>query len=225
MKEEVPMEPDTEKQCTRCKMVKLIVDFAPRKNRKNRPNSQCRKCGAERAKESYLKNTKECLEKSKTFFKNNPDYGRKRYASNPKFYIDKCRDWQSKNRQKIRDYQNNRYKTDPNYRLGKLLRTRLIKALKRGSKTTSAIKLLGCTLDQFRAHLELKFSDGMTWSNMGKWEIDHISPCASFDLSDQIQLAECFSYKNLQPMWALDNRKKNSIVDGVKRYYYTNQNA
>jgi len=49
----------------------------------------------------------------------------------------------------------------------------------------------------------------MTWSNYGKgWHIDHIKPCASFDLSNPEQQKICFHYTNLQPLWAIDNIKK-----------------
>ena len=48
----------------------------------------------------------------------------------------------------------------------------------------------------------------MTWNNYGKWHIDHITPCAKFNLSipDEQQLS--FHYTNLQPLWAIDNQKK-----------------
>ena len=48
----------------------------------------------------------------------------------------------------------------------------------------------------------------MTRQNQGEWHIDHIKPCAAFDLTDPKQQKECFNYKNLQPLWAQDNIKK-----------------
>ena len=49
----------------------------------------------------------------------------------------------------------------------------------------------------------------MSWDNhgkgKGKWHIDHIRPCASFDLTDLEQQKECFNYSNLQPLWSEDN--------------------
>lgn len=42
----------------------------------------------------------------------------------------------------------------------------------------------------------------------GKWNIDHIKPCTKFDLSDPKQQEICFNYKNLQPLWAVDNIRK-----------------
>jgi len=50
----------------------------------------------------------------------------------------------------------------------------------------------------------------MSWDNYGYrgWHIDHIRPCASFDLTDPEQQRECFHYTNLQPLWWQDNLRK-----------------
>lgn len=52
----------------------------------------------------------------------------------------------------------------------------------------------------------------MTWENYGfyTWHIDHIRPCASFDLSDPEQQKICFNYKNMQPLWAHENLSKHA---------------
>ena len=52
----------------------------------------------------------------------------------------------------------------------------------------------------------------MNQKNQGRygWHIDHIKPCASFDLSDPKQQLKCFNYKNLQPLWAEENIKKSN---------------
>jgi hypothetical protein len=53
----------------------------------------------------------------------------------------------------------------------------------------------------------------MTRENHGLWHVDHIRPCASFDLTDPEQQAICFHYTNLQPLWAIDNIKKGARYD------------
>jgi hypothetical protein len=74
-------------------------------------------------------------------------------------------------------------------------------------------KLLGCSIEQLKQHLEKQFQSGMSWQNYGKWHVDHIKPCASFDLNNSTEQEVCFHYTNLQPLWAKDNlRKSDNII-------------
>lgn len=108
------------------------------------------------------------------------------------------------------EYYREKYHSDPTDRLRRNMRSRINEALKRDGafKNKTTLELLGCSLPDFRRHLEALFAEGMTWENRGTWHIDHIQPCASFDLMDPEQQAECFHYSNLQPLWAEDNLKK-----------------
>lgn len=100
-----------------------------------------------------------------------------------------------------------RKKTNINFRIICNLRGRIYHAVKYSSKSQKTITLLGCNLDELKIHLEKQFKEGMTWDNYGKngWHIDHIIPCAVFDMSDPIEQKQCFHYSNLQPLWAKDN--------------------
>ncbi len=99
------------------------------------------------------------------------------------------------------------------------LRTRIGDALRAANATKSArtLELLGASIEEVRAHLEAQFKLGMTWDNWSihGWHIDHIKPCASFDLTDPEQQKACFHYSNLQPLWAKDNLSKNDRLDWV----------
>ena len=113
-----------------------------------------------------------------------------------------------------RDYERRRYQEDEQWRICKILRARLSAIVKRGmgKKLGSTLELLGCSLEEFQAHIEAQWVDGMSWDNLGHvgdvWHIDHIKPCASFDLTDPAQQKACFHWSNLQPLWAADNQQK-----------------
>lgn len=87
------------------------------------------------------------------------------------------------------------------------LRRRLA-AIVNQTRLHTTLQLVGCTLMELRKHLERQFTKGMTWENYGKWHIDHIKPCAKFDLTKADQQQACFHYTNLQPLWAIDNLRK-----------------
>jgi hypothetical protein len=72
-------------------------------------------------------------------------------------------------------------------------------------KHGKTVELLGMTFAEFRPYIESLFKDGMSWENHGEWHLDHIKPCASFDLSKEEEQKKCFHYTNLQPLWAKDN--------------------
>jgi len=123
-------------------------------------------------------------------------------------------EWRKENRkilnEKHKEYEKNRKLTDAEFKLIKTLRSRLSRAIKRqkSNKCDTTIELLGCSISFLKIFLEAKFKEGMTWENHGKWHIDHIKPCASFNLLDEEEQKKCFHYTNLQPLWASENLSK-----------------
>jgi hypothetical protein len=112
-----------------------------------------------------------------------------------------------------------RYHKDTNYRIVVNMRTRMGHALRKYNdfkKDFKTLDILGCTIEELIKHLEAQFKDRMSWENYGfgndKWNIDHIIPCSSFDLTDPEQQKKCFHYTNLQPLWQLDNISKGAKV-------------
>lgn len=118
----------------------------------------------------------------------------------------------SKLTDEYRKYQNTYTKTkrslDINYRLRHNLRARLTRAIKNAQKSGSAIKDMGCSIEELKTHLESKFQNKMTWDNYGEWEIDHIKPLSSFDLSKREELLKACNFNNLQPLWKADHSIK-----------------
>jgi hypothetical protein len=86
-------------------------------------------------------------------------------------------------------------------------------------------ELIGCTVEFLMGYLEAKFIEGMTWENRGQWHVDHIMPCASFDLTKAEQRAICFHYTNLQPLWATDNIRKGDSVPAPLTHFVAKKNA
>tara|TARA_A100001515_G_scaffold17267_1_gene12432 strand:+ start:101 stop:1390 length:1290 start_codon:yes stop_codon:yes gene_type:complete len=121
-------------------------------------------------------------------------------------------------RKNVRKWQKKQPK-DTNYNISNALRRSIIGALKRQKirKHRKTEELLGTDRETARKHIESLFQPGMNWKNHGlghgKWHIDHIIPCASFDLKCPVQQLACCHYKNLQPLWAIDNIKKGAKLD------------
>lgn len=114
-------------------------------------------------------------------------------------------------RERLRAYEKKKWDTDMNFRIAGTLRRRMRNALKGLSKSASSERLLGCSIQDFRIYLESKFEDGMTWDNYGRfWEIDHIMPCAIFNLEDHGHQRRCFHFSNHQPLTVTDNRRKHT---------------
>jgi hypothetical protein len=107
-----------------------------------------------------------------------------------------------------RDYTANRYQKDVQFRLSRVLRSRLKHALNGNFKSGSAIGDLGCSIEYLKFWLECQFKPGMAWENYGEWQIDHIRPLSRFDLIDRKQLLIACNWCNLQPLWKADNIRK-----------------
>jgi hypothetical protein len=102
-------------------------------------------------------------------------------------------------------------KSDPCFRLKARVACHIWKALhlKAGQrKPERTVQLIGCSLEQFKLHIESQFKDGMTWANIGQWELDHIIPQSHFRLTKPEQRRQCFHWSNYQPLWRRDNRTK-----------------
>lgn len=108
-------------------------------------------------------------------------------------------------------YRNERLKRDPLFAAKEKLRRAVRSSFERikQSKPTNTEKLLGCSWEEAKNHIESLWAEGMSWENHGtgddKWQIDHIRPVASFA---EHELDQMNLISNLQPLWMKDNLLK-----------------
>jgi hypothetical protein len=111
------------------------------------------------------------------------------------------------------EYERERLDSDIQFKMTKYLRNRMRGALRRNQKSGSAVHDLGCSIEDLKLWLENQFQPGMTWENYGKeWQIDHIIPLSSVDLSDRKQFLKVCNWFNLQPLWAHENISKGDKI-------------
>jgi len=134
------------------------------------------------------------------------------WARHPQYFKTYATNYRKKNFLAMRAYRRS-YSKRPRVKIRLNLARRIWKVLNGTSKSQKTMDLVGCTIQDFMAHLESKFQKGMTWDNYGcgkgKWNMDHIVPCCVFDLTDPVEQKQCFHYTNLQPLWHIDNISKN----------------
>jgi len=147
-------------------------------------------------------------------------------------YVDEQRKYlRSNTSERHRKYMLTRRRKDPAFKLTMNLRSRVYRLLRKKSKSTYTLRLLGCSLGELMAHLESKFSDDMTWDNYGTlWHVDHIIPLASFDLTKPEHLRAACHWTNLQPLGAEENLKKQhkvseEIAADVEKYVFLVNNV
>lgn len=164
----------------------------------------------------------------------NPERARKmnrRWAEKPEnrqWLINYCKEWRRKNPEKSRAGKQSwrarnpdknrklgrdyywRHKNEPWHVVCRRTRARLVAAVsnRETNKYKNTMDLVGCDRNELVSHIQSTFSNGMSWDNYGSWEIDHVKPCASFDLTDLEQQRRCFHFTNLQALWSKENRSK-----------------
>lgn len=219
------------KICTKCDIPKDLIEFAKDKNFKDGHTAQCLACRRKHLRIYRINNREKVLASSRLSYRNNKEYYRIYYRANKEKYPSQNSEYHKQHYQKIKEkkilqsrnyrqenksilneksriYKKKRRATDIAYNILIRLRGRLYKAIRGLDKSATTKTLLGCSPQELIEYLELKFTDGMSWDRLSEIHIDHIIPCASFDLIDPEQQRQCFHYTNLQPLWAEDNFKK-----------------
>lgn len=194
------------KICGRCKKKKRADKFYFKIGSKQGLRFECKDCSSEMLKIICRTNEK---------YRERKEIRRKRYERTHK---KEMAEYRKKYMQGYKCRKNKllrqRRKTDPEFRILCALRSRIVGVIKKqsGIKAYKTIELTGCSVKNLMKHLESRFDNKMTWKNYGRkgWHIDHIKPCASFDLTKPEEQKKCFHYSNLRPLWWPDNLDKSS---------------
>lgn len=194
------------KTCTKCGEEKEFKEFYSHSRQKFGISSQCKIC----VNEYFINNEKKVKKYKHEYYLKNKKKSNKRTSA-----------YYKKNKQFIKKlqlkYQINRRKTDIRFRLMGSLRTRVNIAIKKGYKSLSTMMLIGCEIDYLMFHIQEQFTEGMSWDNygIGGWEIDHIKPLCLFNLKNKDEQRKALNYINLQPLWAIDNRRKHNKYENT----------
>lgn len=168
------------KKCNSCQEVLSFDHFTSNNGGRCNLRASCIKCEKLRKANYYIKNKDKVLLNKKNYFQQNKE------TINAKNTI----------------YQRNKYQNNKLHKL-KMNMSALIRHsmnrfnVKKGGKKTTM--LIGCSIEEFRTHLESQFNLNMTWNNYGShWSIDHICPCNQAQNGEELVKLQHFS--NLKPM-------------------------
>ena len=203
------------KLCTKCKIEKASKEFSIKNKSSDGFQSQCKECNKLSVKLWKFSNKDRERQNNLDWYSDNKEYQAKVsaiwYSKNSEKDKAKNKEWRSKNKDHISRTEKERRKNDTNFKIKTYLRTRIGNAIRNGCKGGSAVRDVGCSIDDLKKYLESKFQPGMTWDNWSRdeWHIDHVVPLCRFDLSDLEQFKIACHYSNLQPLWAKPNLSKN----------------
>lgn len=111
-----------------------------------------------------------------------------------------------------------RTKEDSAYMIERRYRSRVQQVLSyaasdyKPTKLRKSMDFLGCSLQDFKKHIEGKFQSGMSWEDNSSFVLDHIIPCAWFDFNIPEHQDICFHYTNLQPLTSKQNVRKSDKI-------------
>jgi len=180
--------------------------------------SHCKDCISNQARNNRESNQ----EREKNRYKKYYQEHKEEKARYQKSKIEQLREYNRNyyHKNNIKESVNNRFKNNPELRIKRIFRSRLVDVVKGKSKTSAILEYLGCSYSFLIQYLESKFQEGMTWDNYGNpngdhsdcWHIDHIIPVSSMG-TDENSLRIIWHYSNLQPLWSKDNLSKGAKVN------------
>lgn len=223
-----------EKRCQSCKKEKRTIDFGVFKE----DNKKCPKCETYKSFENYSK-CKSCPKGISSWCKkcesvenkkkrdSMPDEIKKQkkreeYQKHKERYIKSAKLWAQSNKERVRENRREKERnlkyTDPIKYLKRntssLIRASFNREIIKGChKAKKAVDILGCTVEEFKKHIESQFENWMNWENYGNcqtldykcsWHLDHIIPVGLAKTEEELYLLNHWS--NFQPLCSKKNQ-------------------
>lgn len=174
-------------------------------------------------KAHYQRNREDVLLKVKKYAKQNKEkiktYHRK-YKKDPENRIahnERCMRYYRSHKALVNERNRKRWKTDPKWKIGNLISSKIRLSLKTGKNGIGWETLVGYTVEELEKSLKTKIPKGYAWQDFidGMLHIDHKIPIAAFNYisSEDTDFRRCWGLKNLQLLPAMENRTK-----GAKLY-------
>ena len=189
------------KTCTKCKVFKSFGEFSKDKEKKDGFRSHCKSC----MKEYSAANADKIKLKKKEYYAANAD----------ELKLQKKEDYQ-KNKVKIitrqMQYDKTRRQTDEAFKLLWNLRNRLRHALNGTQKSKSTMELTGMESSEDILKYLYEKSPRFEGVPLSELHVDHIIPCAAFDMGNVDHQRVCFHYTNLQLLTPAENLSKRDSV-------------
>lgn len=208
----------TEKECKACKIIKPVKDFEKNSLNSGGYRAKCKICQKDKVpilKEDITKKTcKNCTE-LKSLSEFYPYHNNCKTCYNDK-RNEYSKDYNKRNKDVINSRRRLNYHNDELNKLKYCLHSRIKSGFKYFSKNKKAQEILGCSMEEFKRHIESQFINWMTWSNYGNtcetleyncsWDLDHIIPVTSAESENHMYLLNHWS--NFQPLCSKINRNE-----------------
>ena len=214
-----PVAKEGYKFCQCCGAELPLDNFKKHKHTRDGFDTTCRPCANKKNKEAIARRKDSHLANRREHYRNNIERERRRARDWHRENYEKCHanyvKWVANNRDYVRSWGRDYFRKlkieSPEYNIAKRIRCR-VHALGKGIvKSKATLELIGCTLEEFRAHIENQFVEGMSWDNFCTKEVhmDHWKPIYEFDMLNERDVLICFNYRNYRPLFAIDNLRKN----------------
>ena len=205
------------KKCTCCENVLPIDEFRKMKKSNGHSNgtcSWCKSCERKKSLQRYKDNREHCIARNKQYKKDNAEVlkeKRKIYLARTAQHVkERYRAYCEKNKEFINKLAREYKQNNLHAKFRDLYSSRLCQKLQ---KTKPTGEYVGAPFKLVKEWIEYNFTEEMNWGNHGTyWQIDHVLPIASFDMSSETDVFVCFNWKNLMPLEKTLNQKKSDSI-------------